>query len=184
VTKSKSTFRSGTADNIWMNDPDNVFNGKWNNCSFFHFPLKKGILRFFFSKLWNILPSNSPYYFTSAFIQARCLYNKVGFQWGFFVSCGSQKISATRWRSNQVTAVRAANACWHPTAIICARDGAAPTWSLFAMFQKNVIVVKCFADNFPTRSGSIDAPITEISSIGHKKLTIWTGLSRIVICKA
>jgi hypothetical protein len=26
----------------------------------------------------------------------RCLYNKVGFQWEFFVSCGSQKISANR----------------------------------------------------------------------------------------
>jgi hypothetical protein len=46
-----------------------------------------------------------------------------------------------RWRSNQVTAVRAANARWHPTAIICTRDGAAPTWSLFAMFQKKIIVV-------------------------------------------
>jgi hypothetical protein len=65
----------------------------------------------------------------------------VGFQWVFFVSCGSQKISATRWRSNQVSAVWAANARWHPTAIIYTRDGAAPTWSLFAMFQKNVIVV-------------------------------------------
>jgi hypothetical protein len=41
----------------------------------------------------------------------RCLYNKVGFQWRFFVSCDSQKISATRWRWNQVTAFRAANAC-------------------------------------------------------------------------
>jgi hypothetical protein len=29
-------------------------------------------------------------------LEARCLYNKVGFQWGFFVSCGSQKISATK----------------------------------------------------------------------------------------
>jgi hypothetical protein len=80
-------------------------------------------------------------YFLKVSSKTRCLYNKVGFQWGFFVSCGSQKISATRWRSNQVTAVRAANARWHPTAIICTRDGAAPTWSLFAMFQKNVIVV-------------------------------------------
>jgi hypothetical protein len=42
---------------------------------------------------------------------------------------------------DQVTAVQAANARWHPTAIICTRDGAASTWSLFAMFQKNVIVV-------------------------------------------
>jgi hypothetical protein len=70
---------------------------------------------------------------------ARFLYNKVGFQWGFFVSCGSQKKYAIRWRSNQVTAVRAANARWHPTAITCTRDGAAPTWPLFAMFQK-----KCY----------------------------------------
>jgi hypothetical protein len=77
----------------------------------------------------------------SSAVSPRCLYNKVGFQWGFFVSCGSQKRSATRWRSNQVSAVRAANARWHPTAIICTRDGAAPTWSLFVMFQKNVIVV-------------------------------------------
>jgi hypothetical protein len=74
-------------------------------------------------------------------VKARCLYNKVGFEWGFFVSCGSQKIIATRWRSNQVTVVRAVNASWHPTAIICTRDGAATTWSLFAMFQNNVIVV-------------------------------------------
>jgi hypothetical protein len=44
-------------------------------------------------------------------------------------------------RINQVTAVRAANSRWHPTAIICTRNGAAPTWPLFAMFQKNVIVV-------------------------------------------
>jgi hypothetical protein len=67
---------------------------------------------------------------------ARCLYNKVGFQWYFFVLCGSQKRYATRWRSNHVTDVRAANARWHPTAIICTQDGAAPTWSLFAMFKK------------------------------------------------
>jgi hypothetical protein len=75
---------------------------------------------------------------TAQWFKPRCLYNKVGFQWGFFVSCGSQKISATRWRSNQVTAVQAVNARWHPTAIICTRDGAAPTWSHFAMFQKKI----------------------------------------------
>jgi hypothetical protein len=62
----------------------------------------------------------------------------------FFVSCGSQNKSATRWRSNPVTAVRAANARWHPTAITCTRDRrCCPqlTPSHFAMFQKNVIVV-------------------------------------------
>jgi hypothetical protein len=66
---------------------------------------------------------------------SRCLYNKVGFQWGFFVSGGSQNKYVTRWRSNQVTAVRAANARWHPTAITCTRDDAAPTWPLFAMLS-------------------------------------------------
>jgi hypothetical protein len=74
----------------------------------------------------------------SSTCRPRCLYNKVGFQRGFFVSCGSQNKSATRWCSNQVTAVRATNARWHPTAITCTRDGAAPTWPLFAMFQKNL----------------------------------------------
>jgi hypothetical protein len=65
----------------------------------------------------------------------------------------SRLLSRFRWRarSNQVTAVRAANARWHPTAITCTRDCAAPTWPLFAMFQKNVIVVVgCSA-------GSVDA---------------------------
>jgi hypothetical protein len=79
--------------------------------------------------------------FTAETPSARCLYNKVGFQWGFFVSSDSQKIYATRWRSNQVSAVQAANARWHPPDITCTRDGAAPTWPLFSMIQKKIIVV-------------------------------------------
>jgi hypothetical protein len=62
----------------------------------------------------------------------------VGFQWGFFVSCGSQNKSPTRWRSNQVTDVRAANPRWHPTAITCTQDSAAPTWPPFVIFQTKI----------------------------------------------
>jgi hypothetical protein len=98
---------------------------------------------------------------------ARCLNNKVGFPWGFSVSCGSQKISATRWRSNQVTAVRAAKARWHPMAIFCTRDGAAPTWFLFAMFQnKIIIVVGC--PTLPPRAAIMCIPRCLYNKVGFQ----------------
>jgi hypothetical protein len=65
--------------------------------------------------------------------------------------CGSKNISVTRWRSNQVTAVRA---------IICTRDGAATTWSLFAMFQETGLSQgRPFATFFESHVNNHHAPL-------------------------